>query len=172
MCVLADILEMSDPLLRLARDVHELLTKRGLSLAVAESCTGGLISSRITDLPGASRFFEAGIVTYSAKTKERFLGIPKETLHSHGVVSSETAREMAERVRSLAGTDYALSVTGNLGPEVLEDKERGLVFIAVSGRKRTVVSELRLKGQRAENKEAAAAQALHRLLIEIAADEE
>ena len=146
--------------------VHEIFKERGLTLSVAESCTGGLISHYITVLPGASSFFEAGVVTYSAEAKKKILGISPSTIKKYGVVSESTAKEMAEKVRSLTGTDYSLSTTGNLGPEVLEGKERGLVYIAVSKIGQTISKVFRLTGNREENKEAASLSALN-LLIEV-----
>jgi PncC family amidohydrolase len=146
--------------------VHEIFKERGLTLSVAESCTGGLISHYITVLPGASSFFEAGVVTYSAEAKKKILGISPSTIKKYGVVSENTAGEMAENVRSLTGTDYALSTTGNLGPDVLEGKEKGLIYIAVSKTGQTISKKLRLTGDREENKEAASLSALN-LLIEV-----
>jgi len=145
--------------------VHELFKKKGLTLSVAESCTGGLISHYITTLPGASNFFEAGIISYSVEAKEKILNVSSEIISKYGVVSEETAREMAEKVRSLTKTDFSLSTTGNLGPDVLEGKERGLVYIAVSKKGKTVSQELKLTGDREENKEKASFLAL-RLLLE------
>jgi PncC family amidohydrolase len=145
--------------------VHELFKKKGLTLSVAESCTGGLISHYITALPGASNFFEAGVVAYSIEFKKRILGVSSETISRHGVVSEETAREMAEKIRVIAKTDFSFSTTGNLGPDVLEGKEKGLVYIAVAKAGQTFTKELRLKGNREENKEDASIEAL-RFLIE------
>ena len=152
--------------LEAVQKVHELFKQEGLTLSVAESCTGGLISHLLTILPGASTFFNGGVVTYSIDFKERFLGISSEIISSHGVVSEETAREMAERIRIIAKTDYSLSTTGNLGPDVLEGKEKGLVYIAVSKKGKTFSREMRLRGSREKNKEDAALEAL-RFLIEI-----
>ena len=146
--------------------VHDLFTQKGLTLSVAESCTGGLISHYITSLPGASAFFKAGVVSYSIGTKKKLLGVPFEIISEYGVVSAETAKEMALRVRSLTGTDFGLSTTGNLGPDVLEGKERGLVYLAVSAGDLAVARELRLRGEREENKEMASLSAL-RFLIEM-----
>jgi PncC family amidohydrolase len=147
--------------------VHALFRTRGITLSVAESCTGGLISNYITSLPGASSFFEAGVVSYSAVAKEKILGVSPETIAAYGVVSEQTAREMAENIRKLAGTDFALSTTGNLGPDVLEGKALGLVYIAVSGGGERCSRELHLKGSREENKEEASRMALE-FLLEIA----
>jgi PncC family amidohydrolase len=156
---------MDKEILEVIKKVHEVFKKRGMTLSVAESCTGGLISHYITILPGASNFFEAGVVSYSAEAKKKILGIPTEIISKQGIVSEETAKEMAEKVRSLTGTDYSLSTSGNLGPDVLEGKGRGLIYIAVSRKGQTFARELRLTGNREENKEEASLSAL-RLLIE------
>jgi PncC family amidohydrolase len=157
---------MGEEILDVIKKVHEIFKKRGFTLSAAESCTGGLISHYITILPGASKFFEAGVVSYSAEAKKRILAISPEIISKHGVVSEETAKEMAEKVRSLTGTDYSLSTTGNLGPDVLEGKGRGLIYIAVSNKGQTFSRELRLSGSREENKEEASFLAL-RLLLEV-----
>jgi nicotinamide-nucleotide amidase len=159
--------KMTEEALKIIRDVHELFTGKGLKLSVAESCTGGLISHYLTWLPGASRFFEAGAVTYSVLSKENILGISSATISSYGVVSRETAKEMAEKIRLLTGTDYALSTTGNLGPDILEEKEKGLVYIGISKEGETLIKELRLKGERIQNREAAALLSLKFLIDEL-----
>ncbi len=146
------------------KKVHTFFRKRGYTLSVAESCTGGLISHLITSLPGASAFFEAGVVSYSANAKKSILKVSSRCMRRYGVVSAETAREMAEKIRVLTGTDFSVSTTGNLGPDVLEGKERGLVFIGVSTGKETRVKTLRLRGGREENKERAAISAIGFLL--------
>jgi len=157
---------MTQEILHVIKKVHEIFRKRGLSLSVAESCTGGLLSHYITTLPGSSNFFEAGVVSYSAETKKKILGISPETISKYGVVSEETAREMAEKVRSLTGTDCSLSTTGNLGPDVLEGKGKGLIYIAVSKTGKTISKEVRLTGNREKNKEEASISAL-KFLIEV-----
>jgi len=158
---------MRGDILKIVKRVHEIFSDKGLTLSVAESCTGGLISSYLTDLPGASSFFIAGIVSYSGGAKKHILGISPDVIRKYGVVSAETAREMAERMRVIAKTDYTLATTGNLGPDVLEGKEKGLVYIAAGKEGQTVACELKLKGNRLENKEGAAISAL-RLLIKAA----
>jgi PncC family amidohydrolase len=145
--------------------VHEIFKEKGLTLSVAESCTGGLVTHLITFLPGASKFFEAGVVSYSAEAKREILGVSSDIISLYGVVSDQTAREMAEKVRALTGTDFALSTTGNLGPDVLEGKEKGLIYTAVSKKGKTFSREMRLTGDREENKEEAALSAL-KFLIE------
>ncbi|MEC4686389.1 MAG: CinA family protein [Nitrospirota bacterium] len=151
--------------LEVVSGIHEIFREKGLTLSIAESCTGGLISHYITSLPGASAFFEAGVVTYSIESKERILGVSPEIISTHGVVSEETARDMAEKVRQLTGTTCSLSTTGNLGPDVLEDKEAGLVYMAVSTVTQTLSREMRFTGDRGEIKESAALAAL-KLLVE------
>ncbi len=150
--------------LEVVAGIHEIFREKGLTLSIAESCTGGLISHYITALPGASAFFEAGVVTYSSKSKERILGVSHEIILTCGVVSEETARDMAEKVRQLTGTACSLSTTGNLGPDVLEDKEAGLVYMAVSTGTQTLSREMRFTGNRGEIKENAAFAALKLLL--------
>lgn len=158
---------MKSEAIMIIESLHGIFKDNKLRLSVAESCTGGLISHYITTLPGASVFFEAGAVTYSAASKERILGVKPQTISSFGAVSRETAMEMADNVRSIMHADYAVSTTGNLGPDVLEGKEKGLVYAAVSSDAGTVVRELKLSGEREEIKEAAAVAALE-FLVETA----
>ena len=157
---------MKQELLKAIKKVHKIFKKKGLTLSVAESCTGGLISHYITSLSGASAFFVAGIVSYSEDAKKTLLGVSSKTIQHYGVVSEETAREMAEKVRLLTKTDYSISTTGNLGPDVLEGKERGLIYIAASKEGKTISRRLNLTGDREVNKEEASISAL-RLLIEL-----
>lgn len=138
----------------------------GLSLAAAESCTGGRIADLITDVPGASAVFTAGIVAYTPEAKMNLLSIDPGLIARHGVISDEIARAMAERMRLIAGADYAIATTGNLGPAALEGKPCGLVHIAVSSAKALYSRDLQCAGDRATNKQEAALAAL-RLLKEI-----
>ena len=110
--------------------VHALKVN-GLHVAVAESCTGGYVAKRLTDVSGASEVFECGVVTYSNRMKHHLLGVSQQTLDTFGAVSEETAREMAAGVRKLSGAEIGISVTGNAGPEPSEGKEVGLVYIGV-----------------------------------------
>lgn len=113
--------------------IVRLLTERKLTLALAESCTGGAIANRLTNVPGASAVFLAGLVTYSNAAKQKFLGVPAETLAAHGAVSEAVAREMAEGARRQTGTHYAISVTGIAGPDGgSPDKPVGTVFIGLA----------------------------------------
>jgi PncC family amidohydrolase len=158
---------MTGKTLKIIRDVNQLFKEKGLTLSVAESCTGGLISHYLTWLSGSSKFFDSGIVTYSVSSKENILGVSPETIASHGVVSSETAKEMAEKMRLLSKTDYALSTTGNLGPDVLEGKDRGLIYTGISKEGKTIIKELRLTGDRTQNKKEAALLSLQFLMDEL-----
>jgi PncC family amidohydrolase len=117
-------------------------------------------------IPGASTFFVAGVISYSADAKQTILGISPETISRFGVVSEETAKEMAEKIRDLTGTDFSLSTTGNLGPEVLEGKDKGLIYTAASKKEGVFSKQMRLTGTREENKERASFLAL-KFLAEI-----
>ena len=146
--------------LKIIRHINRIFGEKNLTLAVAESCTGGLISHYLTAVPGASSFFEAGVVTYSAAAKKKLLGMSQTVFAAHGMVSEETARLMAKKVRLLTGTDVGVSTTGNLGPDVLEGKPKGLVYIAISTRKETVIRKCMFKGSRGHVKQQAARTAL------------
>jgi nicotinamide-nucleotide amidase len=115
--------------------VGGLLREKGLSLGTMESCTGGLLASTITDVPGSSTYFKGGLVAYSNQVKESW-GVPAELIAQHGAVSAEVALAMATAVRQRLGVDIGLGVTGVAGPEPLEGKPIGTVFIGVDdGRK-------------------------------------
>jgi len=146
------------------REIHRILTKRRLTLSVAESCTGGLLSQYLTALPGSSEFFLAGVTAYSAYAKIHILGVPEDIINKHGTVSEQTARAMAGRVRKISGSDFGLSTTGNLGPDTIEGKERGLIYVAAAGDAGTCSRDLRLTGTRLDNREQAAEAALNLLL--------
>ncbi|HIE47874.1 TPA: nicotinamide-nucleotide amidohydrolase family protein [Candidatus Bipolaricaulota bacterium] len=115
-------------------EVGERLRKLGKTLAVAESCSGGLLAMRITEVPGASDYFLGGIVSYANAAKERLLAVPGEVLAERGAVSPECARAMALGVKRAFGADYALAITGIAGPGGgTPEKPVGLVYIAVAG---------------------------------------
>src|SRR4029077_14962107 len=119
-----------------------LLTERKETLALAESCTGGAIANRMTNVPGASAVLLAGLVTYSNQAKEKFLGVGAGTLVEHGAVSEAVAREMAEGARRQTQADYALSVTGIAGPSGgSPSKPVGTVFIGLAGAFETIVEK-------------------------------
>jgi len=125
------------------------LTVGGYSLAVAESCTGGLIAQRLTEIPGASKFFLEGVVAYANEAKTRTLGVEPILLLEHGAVSAPVAEAMAEGVRERAGADFGLSVTGIAGPDGgSEDKPVGLVYIGLADDAHTEHRKLMLPGDR------------------------
>ena len=145
--------------------VGKLLRERGQTLAIAESLTGGLVASMVTDVPGSSDYFVEGIVAYADGSKMERLGVREETLVAHGAVSEEVACEMAEGVRSVLGTDWGLSTTGIAGPTgATEDKPLGLVYCAVSGDGGTHVRRRVFPGDRLGVKGASADSALSLLL--------
>ena len=165
-----------------ARDdspVEELVLKlcrtRGFTLAAAESCTGGLVATRLTAVPGASDCFVGGIVAYADETKRALLGVPGEVLERHGAVSAETAAAMARGARERLGADVAVSVTGVAGPGGgSEEKPVGLVHLHASGPDGERDAELRFPGDRETIRRRAAVTALHlvrRLLARAAGDE-
>ena len=123
--------------------VSGLLAERGLTLAAAESCTGGLLSKRMTDLPGASKVFRGGVVSYVNGVKANVLGVPREVLEQYGAVSEETARAMAEGCRRVCGSDLAVSLTGVAGPERDDwGNEVGTVYAALAGPEETICKKL------------------------------
>ncbi len=129
------------------------LTDKKLTIAVAESCTGGLIANRLTDVSGSSVYFDRGLITYSNKAKISLLGVPSDIIEKHGAVSEETARLMAEGVRKLAGTDLGLSSTGIAGPTGgSKEKPVGTVYIALSDANATVCRHVRFRWDRKRNK--------------------
>lgn len=149
----------------LAKRAGELLTERGLTLGLAESCTGGLIAHRITNISGSSNYFLGGAVTYSNQAKEKLLGVPHQTLLEYGAVSEETARAMARGARRLFSSDLALAVTGIAGPTGgTPEKPVGLVYIALATPDEERCERYIWKGDRLQNK-AQSAQAALELLI-------
>ena len=122
---------MNDSSLEIA--VGQLLLQHHLTLATAESCTGGLIGHRLTNVPGSSEYFLGGIIAYANAIKEHVLGISPQTLDSHGAVSAETALEMARGARHVLGVDLAVSVTGIAGPGGgTDEKPVGLTYVALA----------------------------------------
>ncbi len=150
---------------QLSETVGEELTARGETLAVAESSTGGLVGSLLTDIPGSSAYFDRSLVTYSNRAKRELLGVTSETISTHGAVSEETAKEMAQGVCERSGTDWAVSTTGVAGPG--GGTEWNPVGTIVIGIARTTESDSRVSatryqfdGDRLENKRLFTRQAL------------
>lgn len=152
----------------LERVVVESLIARKITLAVAESCTGGLIANRITDVPGCSASFLAGVVSYSNEAKKELLGVPEELLARHGAVSEPVARAMAEGVRKVTGADIGLSTTGIAGPTGgTETKPVGLVFIGLATANGTDVQRHQFFGARSDIKFRASQAALDMLRMSL-----
>ena len=138
---------------KLEEIVGRLLAERKLTLAVAESCTGGLLGHRLTNVAGSSAYFEGGVIAYSYDAKERLLGVHHDTLYEHGAVSAEAVIEMARGVRKALGTDIGIGITGIAGPGGgMPGKPVGLVFIALSARNGERVEHFVWDGDREGNK--------------------
>ncbi len=141
-----------------------LLKESGKTLALAESCTGGLVAEKITDVTGASEVLLEGVVAYSNAAKVRRLGVKEATLEQFGAVSEQTAREMAEGARSGSGADFALALTGIAGPGGgTEDKPVGLVYVSLATEDGTFVKKLNVGGERARVRTMSALNALDML---------
>lgn len=130
-------------------DCRACLLKRKEQLSLAESCTGGWISKWITDQPGSSAYYWGGVCSYANEAKQKLLGVPKEHLQTFGAVSAEVARDMAEGIRRLSGTEWSVSVTGIAGPDGgSSEKPVGLVYIAAAGTQETAVKRYLFQGNR------------------------
>jgi nicotinamide-nucleotide amidase len=141
--------------------VGELLVEKGWRIAVAESCTGGLVSKRLTDVPGASRYLDRGFVTYSNRSKVELLGVSERDLEAHGAVSAPIAEQMAKGARARAGAEVGVGVTGIAGPGGgTDEKPVGTVFIALSTPEGEVVRDYRIVSTRTAVRERTAQQAL------------
>lgn len=153
----------------------EALRATDATLATAESCTGGLIASRVTDVPGASDYFERGFVTYANRAKQAALGVSREALDTHGAVSAAVAEEMAAGARDVAGTDWAVATTGIAGPTGGTDaKPVGTAYVGVaqaapwgSGDSGVTVEHHVFEGDRRAVKAAIAERALASLLEQV-----
>ncbi len=151
-----------------ARELGRVLKETGLTLALAESCTGGLLAALVTDLPGSSAYFVGGVVAYSNSAKEKLLGVAGSVLADHGAVSAEVAEAMADGARSRFGAAVASAVTGIAGPDADgTDKPVGLTYVAVAAPSGTSSREFRFQGDRWSNRRQAASEAL-KMLVEAA----
>lgn len=141
--------------------VIRLLGSKGHTIALAESCTGGMLGKMLTDISGSSTVFWGGVISYSNESKTRILGVSEETLNRNGAVSPETAREMAQGIRKLAGSTIGISLTGIAGPEGgTSEKPVGLVYLGMATEKGEQSRELRLMGRRDSIRTIAAKSAL------------
>jgi PncC family amidohydrolase len=160
----------TDELVALAERLQEICLDAGLTVGTAESCTGGLVASLITDVAGSSGYFRGGIVTYADDTKASILDVPADVLAAHGAVSAQVARAMATGARARLGVDLAVSVTGIAGPGGGTDaKPVGLTYVAVADPDDVVVRRFVWHGDRRDNKVASAGAALE-LLVERATE--
>jgi nicotinamide-nucleotide amidase len=162
-----------DELTERARALLDLCRRKGLKLAAAESCTGGLLAATLTEIPGSSDVFERGFVTYSNEAKEAMLDVPPPTLAMHGAVSRETAEAMARGALAHAPVDLAAAITGIAGPGgAVEGKPVGLVHLAAAARSGRLILEERKYGDigRAQVRRASVIDALT-MLGELAAAE-
>ena len=152
----------------LEEKVVKVLNEKGLVLATAESCTGGLIAKRITDVSGSSAVFNCGIVSYSNEIKGKVLGVSYKTLETYGAVSEQTVREMVKGALKISGADIAVSVSGIAGPNSDNtEKPVGLIFLAVSNGKSITVKQLNntfIDNIRENNRQSASDEALKMIL--------
>ena len=149
--------------------VADALRAGGLTVAVAESCTGGLLGARLSERPGSSDYFLGGVISYANEIKMDLLGVPAGMLAQYGAVSEEVAGAMAEGARAATGADYALAVSGVAGPDGgTADKPVGLVYVACCGPRRTRVVRGLYPGDRASVRDYSVSAALHLLRRELA----
>jgi len=141
------------------------LKKQHLTIATAESCTGGLFAHLLTNISGSSEYFDRGVISYSNTSKTQLVDVPENLLKKYGAVSEEVAHAMAEGIRTRAGVDIGVSTTGIAGPTGgTKDKPVGLVYIGVATRNAVVVKRFLFSGDRLQNKEQACDAALSLLL--------
>jgi len=156
---------MTESLPELAAKLQELAIGRGVTVATAESCTGGAIAQQITSISGSSAYFKGSVAAYANDVKHRVLGVPTDVLESPGAVSEACARAMAEGIRTLMAVDFAVSTTGIAGPlGGTERKPVGLVYLGVASAERREVEEHIFPGDRAAVIEAATVRALELLI--------
>jgi len=151
----------------LETEIGKLLKEHGLTLSAAESCTGGEIAHLITSVPGSSAYFLGSVTSYAISVKESVLGVPAQTIEKNGVVSAEVAAAMAEGVRKLTGSDYAVSTTGLAGPGGDEFNPEGTVWVGVATPRGTKTVKYNYKNDRLRNIERFAASALNFLRLQI-----
>ena len=148
--------------------VAQHLIKSHKTLSIAESCSGGLLAHRLTNIPGSSRFFKLGVIAYSYESKKRVLNIPSLILKKYGAVSSQVVELLAQNVQSLSQTDFGIGITGIAGPGgATRRKPVGLVYIALSTKNEIFVKKCLFKGKRAEVKKQTANTALRLLLKQL-----
>lgn len=145
--------------------IAKLLTKSKKTLSTAESCTGGLLADRLTNVPGSSNFFNLGVVTYANQAKSKLLKISPKTIQKHGAVSKQVALAMAKGVRKILHSDFGIGITGIAGPSgATKNKPVGLVYIAISSKNKSICVKSIFKGTRTSVKSQAATKTLKLLL--------
>jgi PncC family amidohydrolase len=145
-------MQPSGPMFDLAMKVGETLRRQTRTLAVAESCTGGLLGAALTDVPGSSGYFLGGVISYADRVKVEQLKVPAQTLATYGAVSQETASAMAAGVRTLLGADIGVSITGVAGPRAESSKPVGLTYIGIATGEAVRAYHYQWSGDRWENR--------------------
>jgi len=145
--------------------IAKLLIKRKKTITIAESCTGGLLSHRLTNISGSSQYFKLGLITYSYESKKKLLKVPRQTLWTYGAVSAEVTTLMAKNVRRILKTDFGIGITGIAGPTgATKTKPIGLTYIALSSPKNNICRRYIFRGNRHAVKRQATTHALKLLL--------
>ncbi|MCR4616920.1 MAG: nicotinamide-nucleotide amidohydrolase family protein [Lachnospiraceae bacterium] len=150
----------TDESVTLEQAVVDLLLANELTVSCAESCTGGMLSARLINVPGVSEVYKSGYITYSNKSKRKILGVRRSTIDKYGVISAETAKDMAKGLAAVTKADICVSVTGNAGPDAVEGKPVGLVYIGCCIKGKVAVTEAHFTGERNEIRLAATAAGL------------
>ena len=151
--------------IKLINKVSDELKKHRVTIATAESCTGGLLAHTLTNVSGSSEYFDCGVISYSNTAKMRLLDVPEQLLKNYGAVSKEVAAAMAKAIQQRAQVNYGLATTGIAGPTGgTKDKPVGLVYIALSTKNTVVVKQFLFSGDRLSNKENTCTAALKLLL--------
>lgn len=131
------------------KKINKIFQEKGLTLAIAESCTGGFVSKKITDIPGSSKIFHSGIVSYSNDSKVKLLGVKKLSLKRYGAVSEQVAREMSRGIVRISKADVGVSITGIAGPSGgTPEKPVGTVYIAISYKNKEEIFHYKFRGSR------------------------
>lgn len=148
-------------------EINKLLISKNKTISVAESCTGGLISNKLTNIPGSSKYFKMGLVAYRNEVKINILGVLKKTIENFGAVSSETAVEMASRIKNISNSDIGVGITGIAGPDGGSNyKPIGTVFISLAFDDKVIFKKYKYEGDRLEIKEKTS-QSLFNMLFDI-----
>ena len=146
----------------LEKKIAHLLISKHQTLSIAESCTGGLLSHRLTNIPGSSAFFHFGLIVYANKAKCKLLKINEKILITYGAVSPQTARAMAKNVRKILKSDIGIAITGIAGPSgAAKNKPVGLVYIALNTQNKEICKKFNFKGTRASIKQQSSTKALN-----------